>query len=149
MLEEIKKRLTSALDERITPGVVYNDLSAPDLGASAPPENWSQPLSLLQHAATLVRKSLTDSYFSRNFSKLSFTEEECLRVCNLFSDHLLGSRDFKKAQQEQEWIEQIQESDAVSRTKCERILEIVITGRLKMISDESQSSPPPPEKKPS
>jgi len=101
----IKGRLTNALNERITPGVVYNNLSAPALGASEPPENWSQPLSLIQHAAALVRKSLTDSYFSRNFAKLSFTEEEFLGVSNVFADHLLGSRDFKKAQDEQEQID--------------------------------------------
>lgn len=141
VLEEIKKRLTSALNERITPGVVYNDLTAPDLGASAPVENWSQPLSLLVHATTLVRKSLTDSYFSRNFSKLSFAEDECLRVCNLFSDHLLGSHDFKKAQEEQEWIEHLLESDVTSRIKCERILEMVTTGMVKEDVSESQKPP--------
>jgi hypothetical protein len=131
VLDEIKTRLTSALNERITPGVVYNNLSAPELGASAPVENWSQPLSLLEHVAKLIRKSLTDTYFSRNFSKLSFTEEECLRACNVFSDHLLGSHDFRKAQEEQEQIEQLLESNVTPRIKCQRILEIIITGQSK------------------
>ena len=144
VLEEIKTRLTSALNERITPSVVHNNISAPALGTSDPPENWSQPLSLLQHAATRIRESLTDPNFSRSFSKLSFTEEECLQFCNLFSDHLLISQDFKKARKELEQIEQILESDATSRIKCERVLEIVTTGKVKEDVSKSQTPPAPP-----
>ena len=141
VLDEIKTRLTSALDGRITPGVVYNNLSAPALGTLDPPENWSQPLSLLQHAAARIRESLTDSNFSRNFSKLSFTEEECLRFCNLFSDHLMISQDFKKARKELEQIGHISDSDLATRIKCERILEMVTTGKVK---EDASESPKPP-----
>ncbi|MCB1212412.1 MAG: hypothetical protein KDK97_24020, partial [Verrucomicrobiales bacterium] len=87
---------------------------------------------------------LTDPNFFFFFSKLRFTEEECLQFCNLFSDHLLISQDFKKARKELEQIEQILESDATSRIKCERVLEIVTTGKVKEDISKSQTPPAPP-----
>lgn len=128
VLDDIKTRLTSALNDRITPSVVYNRIAAPALAASDPPESWSQPLSLLEHAASLVRKSLTDSYFPRSFSKTSFSEQECLKACNLFSDHLLGSQDRMKAQDEEEKMDSILSSEAPPKIKCEQLWILVTKG---------------------
>ena len=75
VLNEVKTRLDLALNSRITPRAIYNRIAPPDLTTSAPPENWSQPYSLLLRSARLMRQSFTDNYFARRFSGLSFTED--------------------------------------------------------------------------
>jgi len=137
VLDDIKARLTSALNDRITPSVVYNRIAAPALSAADPLENWSQPLSLLEHAASLIRKSLTDSYFPRSFSKASFTVEECLEACNLFADHLLASQDRKKAQDEAVDIDAILSGEVPPRIKCEQLWILVTKG----VAPSQSSSP--------
>lgn len=130
VLDVIKTRLESALNERITPSVVYNQIAAPALDQSSPPENWSQPLSILQHAAGQIRKSLTDSYFPRNFSKTSFTEEECLNASNLFGDLLLEKPDRRRAEEEQILIAKVIDSDALPREKCAQVWNLVAKGKV-------------------
>jgi hypothetical protein len=76
VLNEVKTRLDLALNSRITPRAIYNRITPPDLTASAPTENWSQPFSLLLRSARLLRQSFTDNYFPRRFGGLSFNEDE-------------------------------------------------------------------------
>jgi len=128
VIDDIRTRLTNALNERITPSVVYNRITAPSIGPNDPAENWSQPLSILHHAAALIRKSLTDPFFPRNFSKLSFTEQDCLGANNLFGDHLLKSADRRKAGEEQLQVADVLEADIPPRIKCERLWSLVTKG---------------------
>ncbi len=75
VLQEVENRLKNALDSRVTPRLVFNRIAAPTLAGKAPDQNWSQPLSLISHAAETLRKSVTDPYFIRQFSGLSFGED--------------------------------------------------------------------------
>jgi hypothetical protein len=125
VLNEVRERLTTAIEGRITPRTVYNKLAPPDLTTSAPDENWTQPLSLLLHAARLLRKSLMDFYFQRRFTGLSFTEQEFRVVMNVFDDAILKDKDLRRAEHELAELEQIEDSDAKSKEKCADVLRII------------------------
>jgi hypothetical protein len=125
VLNEVRERLTTAIEGRITPRTVYNKLAPPDLTTSAPDENWTQPLSLLLYAARLLRKSLMDFYFQRRFTGLSFTEQEFRVVMNVFDDAILKDKDLRRAEHELAELEQIEDSDAKSKEKCADVLRII------------------------
>jgi len=107
VLRDIECRLTHALEARITPRAVYNRIAAPDLTATPPDENWNQPLSLLVHSSCTLRESLTDLYFLRRFSGLSFSDSDFREVCNPFGDVIVRSPDSTRAKEELARIEVI------------------------------------------
>src|SRR5271166_2310738 len=84
VLNDINLRLTQALNTRITPRAVYNRIGAPDLTVYAPDENWNQPLSILVRSSRILRESLTDPYFTRRFTGMSFLEKDFREACDVF-----------------------------------------------------------------
>ena len=125
VLKDVEKRLENALRERITPRPVYNQISAPALTNNAPPENWSQPLALLTCAATTMRESLTDAYFSLNFKKRTFKETEYLKAMDVFGDTILQTKDTAKAQDELRRIVQINDSADNAKQKCQHVWNLI------------------------
>jgi hypothetical protein len=127
VLDEIELRLTKALGARITPRAVYNRIGAPDLTINAPDDNWNQPLSMLLRSARMLRESLTDSYFPRRFSGLSFTEAEFRQACNVFGDQIVVRPDTSRAKDELRIIDEITAADKPAKTRCKEVW-CVVTG---------------------
>lgn len=125
VLAEVRSRLTQALDARIAPKAVYNTIDVPDLTTRADGDNWQQPLSLLAHSARALRESLTDPYFPRRFSGLSFTMEDYHRACNVFGDAAIAAPDAQIAVRELAALKQILESEAPCRTQCMGIWQLI------------------------
>jgi hypothetical protein len=128
VLNEVRNRLTTAIEGRIAPRAVYNKLAPPDLTASSPDENWTQPLSLLLRAARLLRESLTNRYFPVRFTGLSFTEQEFQVAMNIFDDTILKDPSRYRAENELAELAQIQGSNAKSKEKCADVWRI-LSGR--------------------
>jgi hypothetical protein len=125
VLNEVRDRLTTAIEGCITPRAVYNKISPPDLTASAPDESWTQPLSLLLRAARLLRESLTDRYFLLRLTGLSFTEQEFRVAMNIFDDTILKDPNWHRTENELVELEQIQGSNAKSKEKCADVWRII------------------------
>lgn len=125
VFSEVQARLTTALSARITPRAVYNKIAPPDLTAKAPDESWTQPLSLLLRSARLVRESLTDAYFPRRLSGLSFKEQEFLAAMDIFGDAILKARDPRRAKTELEELAKIETGDAKPKQKCAAVWRII------------------------
>lgn len=125
ILDMIRKRLEKAMDGRITPLVTYNQISAPQLNESAPPKNWSQPFALLLASSRLSRKSLTDSYFPRNFSKRSFEQDDYSKAMDVFGDVILKRMDRLQADAELKDLAGIESGDCDPKEKCRRVWAII------------------------
>jgi hypothetical protein len=125
VLAEIEQRLTKALDIRITPRVVYNPVGPPDLTANVPDENWTQPLSLLVRSARILRESVTDYYFPRRFSGLSFSEEDFRKACNVFGDVIVKSQERNRAEDELRKIDEISCAEKPVRAKCQEVWSLI------------------------
>lgn len=125
ILEEVHKRLESALTTRITPVAVYNGIALPDLTASAPNSNWSQPYSLLLRSAMFFRESITDGYFLRRFSNMSFGQSELIAAMNVFDDTILAKPDAVRARNELEMLKYIEEYEDGLYEKCTAIWQII------------------------
>jgi hypothetical protein len=125
VLDEVERRLTQALDARITPRAVYNSIGAPDLTARAPDENWNQPLALLTRSARMLRESLTDHYFQRRFSGLSFSDADFRKACDVFDDVLAKQPDSGRAKAELDLMDDLLESGLPSKGKCLGIWQII------------------------
>lgn len=125
ILDDIQKRLTTALDARVTPRAVYNRIGPPDLTAKAPPENWNQPLSLLVQAAKLFRESQTDAYFPRRLSGLAFTKDEFEKACDIFGDSILVKPDSGRAKEELKTLHEIPDADETPRARCDKVWAII------------------------
>ena len=129
VLDEVARRLAQALDARITPRAVYNRIGPPDLTATASDENWNQPLSLLTRSARALRESLTDPYFPRKFSGLSFTDIEFRKACDVFGDVIVTKADTDRAKGELTRIEQILNENLSSKEKCRGIWEVITAAK--------------------
>lgn len=125
VLTQVETRLTAALSARICPRAIYNRIAPPDLTASAPDENWRQPLSLLLQSAWLLRKSLTDPYFPRRLSGLSFGEDEYRVAMDIFSDSILKDPDPRRAREELVALHQIETGDQKSKEKCAAVWNLI------------------------
>lgn len=125
VLKDVQMKLTTTLDKRITPRVVYNRIGTPDLRTNAPVENWNQLLQLLLRSARMLRKVLTDSHFSRRFSHLSFSKDEFQYALDVFGDGLVANPSFNRARHDLERIEQIENSDLDAKEKCGRLWELI------------------------
>lgn len=121
----VQARLTTALSARITPRAVYNKIAPPDLTATAPDESWTQPLSLLLRSARLMRDSLTDAYFPRRLSGLSFKESEFQAAVDIFGDAILTDPDPKRAKEELAALTQIETGDGKPKEKCAAVWTII------------------------
>jgi hypothetical protein len=128
ILEDVENRLSEALKARITPKAVYNRISPSGLTASAPEENWHQPLSLLTRSARLLRESLTDRYFPRRFIGLSFSEKEFRTAMDIWGDVIVKKPDPRQAQAELDALAEIESSPKGAKEKCVAIWRI-ITGK--------------------
>jgi hypothetical protein len=125
VLASVEARLTAALGARITPRVNYNRLTPPDLTNTAPDEHWAQPLSLLLQSAVLLRISLTDNFFSRNFTKRSFTPEEFESAMNVFDDAILKKPDPRRAKEELIRLDEIEKRDQKNKEKCHAVWQLI------------------------
>ncbi len=122
---EVQARLTNALSARITPRAVYNKIAPPDLTAKAPDESWTQPLSLLLRSARLMRESLTDAYFPRRLSGLSFKEPEFQTAMDIFGDAILKDPDPKRAKEELAALTKIETGDGKPKETCAAVWTII------------------------
>ena len=113
-----KTRLT-----KITPILSFNTIQAPDLREEAPDQNWQQPLHLLWHSAELLRKSYTDNYFPRNFSKMETTLEQYRPVMDVFGDTVVKSEG--RQGDDITNLRDIYESDAEARTRCADLMNAI------------------------
>lgn len=118
VLDEVKQRISQALNTRVTPRLVFNRISSPDLTGSAPDTNWSQPFNLLHRAAQAMRDSLVDPYFPRQFSGMTFGELEFRKACDPFGDEMTSSRDFTRAKDELRVLAKVVEADMPLKAKC-------------------------------
>jgi hypothetical protein len=125
VLDDIEQRLTQALNTRITPRAVYNRIGAPDLTANAPDENWNQPLSLLVRSTRILRESLTNSYFPRRFTGLSFSEDDFRNACNVFGDAIVADKKTKRAKDELLVIDKIQDDRKPAKEKCQQLWQLL------------------------
>ena len=121
VLQDVEKRLKGALDARVTPRLVFNRIAAPPLAGKAPDQNWSQPLSLISHAAETLRKSVTDPYFIRQFTGLSFGEKVFREVFNPFGDQVATSQDQQHCKDDLRVIEGILDSELPIKTRCQML----------------------------
>ena len=126
---EVQARLTNALSARITPRAVYNKIAPPDLTAKAPDESWTQPLSLLLRSARLMRESLTDSYFPRRLSGLSFKAPEFQAAMNIFGDAILKDPDPRRAKEELAALNKIEAGDQKPKEKCVAVWNLIVGGK--------------------
>ncbi len=127
---EVQDRLTTALNSRITPRAVYNKIAPPDLTAKAPDESWTQPLSLLLRSARLMRESLTDAYFPRRLSGVSFKAPAFQAAMDIFGDAILNDADPRRARAELDELAKIEVSEGKPKEKCAAVWTI-ITGETK------------------
>jgi hypothetical protein len=128
VLDDVEERLTTALNQRITPRAVYNRIGAPDLTAGAPDENWGQPLALLLRAGRVLREMLTDSYFPRRFSGLAFSDEDFRRAMNVFGDGIATKPETAQARDDLQRMDEIQESDQPTKQKCQEVWRLIRRG---------------------
>ena len=128
VLDDIRQRLTQALATRIAPRALYNRISAPDLTETAPAENWNQPLSLLARSARMLRESMTDPYFIRRFSGVSFEHADFLSAFDIFGDAIVASKDMGRARRELEQIDDIVDGDLSAREKCRELWHLIKHG---------------------
>ena len=134
VLDEIKQRLEQALETRITPRAVYNRIAAPDLTATAPDENWGQPLSLLARSARIFRESLTDPFFPRRFVGLSFSMDDFRKACNVFGDVIVTSQDANRAKHELSAVEEILDTKKSTKEKCQEVWRLIRGGQPELRS---------------
>ena len=123
---EVQDRLTTALSARITPRAVYNKTAPPDLTSKAPDESWTQPLSLLLRSARLMRDSLTDSYFPRRFTGLSFAEKEFQAAMNVFGDSILKIPNPQRAKEELALLDEIESGPEKPKEKCAAVWRVIM-----------------------
>lgn len=128
VLDDVENRLTTALNQRITPRAVYNRIAAPDLTAGAPDENWGQPLALLLRAGRVLREMLTDFYFPRRFSGLAFSEDDFRKAMNVFGDGIATKPETARAKDELQRMDAIQESGQLTKQKCQEVWQIICGG---------------------
>ena len=121
VLREVADRLERALGVRIAPRAVYNRVTPPDLTANGAPENWNQPLSLLERSARGLRESLVDPFFRRRFSGLSFSPEEFRIACNAFGDTTVTNPRLGVAEAELNTIAEIMDSERSGKEKCQAL----------------------------
>jgi hypothetical protein len=124
ILSKVQERLSKALKGRIAPCVIYNRISPPDLTASAPDENWSQPLSLLIRSARFLRQPLTDRFFAGK----PFSKQEIFAAMDVFDDGIVKRPNQWRCPGELSIIKLIEEGDEERKRKCEAIWQI-ISGR--------------------
>lgn len=128
VLDDVEDRLTTALNQRITPRAVYNRIGAPDLTAEAPDENWGQPLALLLRAGRVLREMLSDSYFPRRFSGLAFSEEDFRKAMNVFGDGIATKPETGRARDELQKLDAIQGTAHPPKRKCQEVWNIIRGG---------------------
>jgi hypothetical protein len=125
ILAEVNQRLKQALDTGVTPRAVYNRIGAPDLTAKAPDENWNQPFSLLMRYARILRESLTDSFFPRRFTGLSFSEDDFRKACDAFGDVIVAKQETNRAKDEQRKINELVDAEKPSKEKCQELWRMI------------------------
>ncbi len=131
ILDDIHKRLSTALDAQVTPRAIYNRIGPPDLTAKSAPANWNQPLSLLLQAARLFRNALTNAYFPRRLSGLSFARDEFERACDVCGDTILSVPDVSRAKEDLRKLDELAESDQSARARCQGVWAIIKNGQAR------------------
>ncbi|MFZ4594504.1 MAG: DUF3293 domain-containing protein [Verrucomicrobiaceae bacterium] len=121
VLQDVENRLKGALNARLAPRLVFNRIAAPALAGKSPDENWSQPLSLISHAAETLRKSVTDPYFIRQFTGLSFGEKVFREVFNPFGDQVVTSQDQQHCKDDLRVIDSILDSELPIKARCKML----------------------------
>lgn len=125
VLGEVEQRLKQALDTRIAPRAVYNPIGAPNLTATAPDENWNQPLSLLTRSARIFRELLTNPFFPRRFINLSFSEDDFRKACDVFGDDIVTRLEANRAKLELSKLDDIINAKKPTKEKCQDVWRLI------------------------
>ena len=125
VLDEVEQRLKQALETRITPRAVYNPIGAPNITATAPDENWNQPLSLLARSARILRESLTDPFFPRRFTNLSFSADDFRKSCDVFEDDIVARQEGNRAKLELNRVDEIINATKPIKEKCQDVWRLI------------------------
>jgi hypothetical protein len=78
-------------------------------------------------SARTLRESLTDPFFLRRFSGLSFGHDEFLNAFDVFGDAIVASKDMGRARSELGQIDEIIDAELPAKEKC-RIVWLLIKG---------------------
>ena len=73
----------------------------------------------------MLRESLTDPYFPRRFSGLSFSETDFRKACDVFGDVIVKKQEASRAKDELCKIDEIVKGEKPSRDKCQEIWQLV------------------------
>jgi hypothetical protein len=125
ILDEIELRLKHALDRRITPRTVYNQIAPPDLTEHAPDDNWKQPLSLLVRSARVLRECLSNPFRLMKIQGLSFSVEDLRGACNVFDDAIIIKPDMKRAKAELDLLNEINNDEKSAKESCQGVWQLI------------------------
>lgn len=126
ILQELATRLAKASGGRLLPQVNYAQVSFTNANNGKWVNNWGQPLTLLRAVAEYPRKVFSDQYFLRG---LALDESDLLAAMNVCNDVIVQAAHdrqvWKRAKEELGWIDQIVESSAEARTKCQALVNLM------------------------
>ncbi len=125
VMDEVWKRLTSAMKGKVAPTAVYNPVNSPDLTEGALDANWEQPLSLLANSARALRECVRAKHFERRLPGLHLDGDSFRAACDPFNDVIVPSRDKGRAVRELMALDEILESKNPAREKCRQVWQLV------------------------
>ena len=73
----------------------------------------------------MLRESLTDAYFQRRFSGLSFSAEDFRKACDVFRDVIIAEPHSARAKDELIRIEEIIGTEKPAKEKCNQIWHLI------------------------
>ena len=76
----------------------------------------------------MLRESMTDPYFLRRFSGVSFEHADFLNAFDVFGDAIVASKDMWRARRELEQIDDIIDADFPAREKCRELWHLIKRG---------------------
>lgn len=140
ILQDVKGRLSAALEGRVAPRISINPLGAPLDRGTESSTAWAQPLRLLLAAARLIRRSDTDPSFRRPLAKANIEEQEFLEAMDVLSDVARKRRSRSRAREELALLDAIEEADVAEVEKCRFVLAITDGGDQEEIRATLQRS---------
>jgi hypothetical protein len=122
VLSDLTERLTRALGEHLLPKVTYSPVQFAAGGRSKWESPWGQALVLLRSIGEYPRKALTNGYFLRG---LRVDRDGLLAAMDVCQDHTRKSSNLTMAEEELKCIEQVMDSPAPARDKCQALLNLM------------------------
>jgi hypothetical protein len=73
----------------------------------------------------MLRESLTDAYFQRRLSGLSFSVDDFRKACDVFGDVIVAKPDTMRAEGELRKIDEIIDAEKPAKEKCSQIWHLI------------------------